>query len=360
MKLELIPKLGPKTINLLKKININTVEDLVTFYPFRYNLIKISNINDIKENIKEDEKKMSRRKNFKIVRLYIYILLLMAGSIFLIYKLYVTGNLDVVKDIKISTTTTTTTTALVKDLKWYMNKYGNILDNIKIDNVSLLKGNYDISKIDVKDKLAIAYNNLSSDSITKDGMIYSVKEEDLKKYQKSSSYEDLVSKYNTLKNNVSEAESRIKEHNDKVIMLDKENKIKDGRMFKMDFDPRIIGNKILPDGTKKTGIGEFIRKTSLDEFPQFYNVLKGDMSVVGPRPERPYFVEEFKEKIPKYMVKHQVKPGLTGWAQIHGCRGNTSIKKRIEFDIEYVENWHMGLDLAIMIKTAVKRNPNAY
>ena len=137
-------------------------------------------INDIKENIKEDEKKMSRRKNFKIVRLYIYILLLMAGSIFLIYKLYVTGNLDVVKDIKISTTTTTTTTALVKDLKWYMNKYGNILDNIKIDNVSLLKGNFDISKIDVKDKLSIAYNNLSSDSITKDGMIYSVKEEDLK------------------------------------------------------------------------------------------------------------------------------------------------------------------------------------
>ena len=90
------------------------------------------------------------------------------------------------------------------------------------------------------------------------------------------------------------------------------------------------------------------------------NVLKGDMSVIGPRPERPYFVEEFKEKIPKYMVKHQVKPGLTGWAQIHGCRGNTSIKKRIEFDIEYVENWHMGLDLAIMIKTVVKRNPNAY
>lgn len=114
------------------------------------------------------------------------------------------------------------------------------------------------------------------------------------------------------------------------------------------------------DDPRKTKVGNFIRKTSIDELPQFFNVLKGDMSVVGPRPERPYFVEEFKEKIPKYMVKHQVKPGLTGWAQIHGCRGNTSIKKRIEFDIEYVENWHMGLDLAIMIKTAVKRNPNAY
>ena len=115
-----------------------------------------------------------------------------------------------------------------------------------------------------------------------------------------------------------------------------------------------------PDDPRKTKVGDFIRKTSIDELPQFFNVLKGDMSVVGPRPERPYFVEQFKETIPKYMVKHQVKPGLTGWAQIHGCRGDTSIKKRIEYDIEYVENWHMGLDLAIMIKTALKKNPNAY
>ena len=114
------------------------------------------------------------------------------------------------------------------------------------------------------------------------------------------------------------------------------------------------------DDPRKTRVGEFIRKTSIDELPQFFNVLKGDMSVVGPRPERPYFVEQFKETIPKYMVKHQVKPGLTGWAQIHGCRGDTSIEKRIKYDIEYVENWHMGLDLAIMIKTALKKNPNAY
>ena len=114
------------------------------------------------------------------------------------------------------------------------------------------------------------------------------------------------------------------------------------------------------DDPRKTKVGDFIRKTSIDELPQFFNVLKGDMSVVGPRPERPYFVEQFKESVPKYMVKHQVKPGLTGWAQIHGCRGDTSITKRIEFDIEYVENWHMGLDLAIMIKTALKKNPNAY
>ena len=114
------------------------------------------------------------------------------------------------------------------------------------------------------------------------------------------------------------------------------------------------------DDPRKTRVGDFIRRTSIDELPQFFNVLKGDMSVVGPRPERPYFVEQFKENIPKYMVKHQVKPGLTGWAQIHGCRGDTSITKRIEYDIEYVENWHMGLDLAIMIKTTLKKNPNAY
>ena len=114
------------------------------------------------------------------------------------------------------------------------------------------------------------------------------------------------------------------------------------------------------DDPRKTLVGNFIRKTSIDELPQFFNVLKGDMSVVGPRPERPYFVNQFKEEVPKYMVKHQVRPGITGWAQIHGCRGDTSIKKRIEYDIEYVENWHMGLDLAIMIKTTLKKNSNAY
>ncbi|WP_407415560.1 undecaprenyl-phosphate glucose phosphotransferase [Methanobrevibacter sp.] len=114
------------------------------------------------------------------------------------------------------------------------------------------------------------------------------------------------------------------------------------------------------DDPRKTKVGDFIRKTSIDELPQFFNVLKGDMSVVGPRPERPYYVDEFRKEISKYMVKHQVRPGITGWAQIHGCRGDTSIKKRIEYDIEYVENWHMALDLGIMIKTIVKKNPNAY
>ena len=117
---------------------------------------------------------------------------------------------------------------------------------------------------------------------------------------------------------------------------------------------------VIENDERVTKVGKILRKYRVDEIPQFINVLKGDMSVVGPRPERPFFVEQFKETIPKYMVKHQVKPGITGWAQINGCRGDTSIKKRIEYDIEYVENWHMGLDLAIMIKTALKKNPNAY
>jgi len=114
------------------------------------------------------------------------------------------------------------------------------------------------------------------------------------------------------------------------------------------------------DDPRKTKIGDFIRKTSIDELPQFFNVLKGEMSVVGPRPERPFFVDKFRDEIPKYMVKHQVRPGLTGLAQVHGYRGNTSIKRRIEYDIEYVENWYFGLDILIMWKTILKGNKNAY
>ncbi|MDR3063288.1 MAG: undecaprenyl-phosphate glucose phosphotransferase [Methanobrevibacter sp.] len=111
---------------------------------------------------------------------------------------------------------------------------------------------------------------------------------------------------------------------------------------------------------RKTKIGEFIRRTSIDELPQFFNVLKGQMSVVGPRPERPFFVKKFKNEVPKYMVKHQVRPGLTGWAQIHGFRGNTSIKQRIKYDIEYVEHWNISFDILIMVKTITKGNENAY
>lgn len=114
--------------------------------------------------------------------------------------------------------------------------------------------------------------------------------------------------------------------------------------------------------SRVTGFGRFIRQTSLDELPQLFNVLKGDMSLVGPRPERPYFVEKFKEEIPRYMIKHQVRPGMTGWAQINGYRGNTSIKKRIDYDLYYIENWTLGLDFKILFLTVFKGfiNKNAY
>lgn len=111
-----------------------------------------------------------------------------------------------------------------------------------------------------------------------------------------------------------------------------------------------------------TPFGRFMRKTSIDELPQFFNVLKGDMSLVGPRPERPQFVENFKEEIPRYMVKHQVCPGITGWAQVNGYRGDTSIKKRIEYDLYYIENWTLGFDFKIIFLTLFKGfvNKNAY
>ena len=111
-----------------------------------------------------------------------------------------------------------------------------------------------------------------------------------------------------------------------------------------------------------TSVGKFMRKTSIDELPQLFNILKGDMSLVGPRPERPFFVEKFREEIPRYMVKHQVRPGLTGWAQIHGYRGDTSIRKRIEYDLYYIENWTVGLDIKILFLTFFKGfvNKNAY
>ena len=116
------------------------------------------------------------------------------------------------------------------------------------------------------------------------------------------------------------------------------------------------------DDPRVTGFGKFMRKTSIDELPQLFNVLKGEMSLVGPRPERPFFVEKFKEEIPRYMIKHQVRPGITGWAQVNGYRGNTSIRKRIEYDLYYIENWTLGLDIKILFLTVFKGfiNKNAY
>jgi putative colanic acid biosynthesis UDP-glucose lipid carrier transferase len=117
-----------------------------------------------------------------------------------------------------------------------------------------------------------------------------------------------------------------------------------------------------PGESRATRVGTFLRRTSLDELPQFINVLRGDMSVVGPRPERPVFIEQFRHEVPGYMLRHKMKAGITGWAQIHGWRGNTSIHKRIEYDLYYIQNWSLKLDLKIMAMTVVKGfvHENAY
>jgi Undecaprenyl-phosphate glucose phosphotransferase len=115
-----------------------------------------------------------------------------------------------------------------------------------------------------------------------------------------------------------------------------------GPVWARDEDPRC------------TPVGRFLRKTDMDELPQLFNVLKGEMSLVGPRPERPYFVEQFRHRYPQYMLRHKVKSGITGWAQVNGWRGNTSIEKRIEYDLYYIENWSLGLDFKIMWLTFIR------
>ena len=139
------------------------------------------------------------------------------------------------------------------------------------------------------------------------------------------------------------------------------------RMYKfrsMEVQPESEEKKAwtVKNDPRVTGIGKFMRHTSIDELPQLFNILKGDMSLVGPRPERPFFVEKFREEIPRYMVKHQVRPGLTGWAQVKGYRGDTSIRKRIECDLYYIENWSVGFDIKIIFLTFFKGfvNKNAY
>lgn len=130
--------------------------------------------------------------------------------------------------------------------------------------------------------------------------------------------------------------------------LMEQNRVKDGMMFKMDFDPRIIGNKILPDGTKKTGIGEFIRRTSLDEFPQFFNVLTGSMSTVGTRPPT---LDEYEKYHFHHRARMAVKPGITGMWQVSGRSEITDFEEVVRLDTEYIANWSLGLDLWIMFKT---------
>ena len=151
------------------------------------------------------------------------------------------------------------------------------------------------------------------------------------------------------------------------IFFTQERPGKNGKIFKVIkfktmTDKRDANGKLLSDAERLTKVGRFVRSTSVDELPQLFNVLKGDMSLIGPRPERPLFVEKFKEEIPRYMIKHQVRPGITGWAQVNGFRGDTSIRSRIEHDLYYIENWSLGLDIKILFLTFFKGfvNKNAY
>ncbi|HZA49534.1 MAG TPA: exopolysaccharide biosynthesis polyprenyl glycosylphosphotransferase, partial [Myxococcaceae bacterium] len=134
----------------------------------------------------------------------------------------------------------------------------------------------------------------------------------------------------------------------------------DGRTFEilkfrtMRIDAEPAGARMASrDDPRRTWVGAFLRHYSIDELPQLFNVLRGDMSLVGPRPERPVFIEEFKRQIPRYHLRHKVKAGITGWAQINGLRGQTSIQKRIEYDLFYIENWSLMLDLKILLRTAL-------
>ena len=132
--------------------------------------------------------------------------------------------------------------------------------------------------------------------------------------------------------------------------LMKDNKLGDGKMFKIDFDPRVIGNKILPDGTHKTGIGDFIRRTSLDEFPQFFNVLKGDMSIIGTRP--PLISETSLYEL-HHRARLAIKPGITGMWQVSGRSDITDFEEVVRLDKEYIENWNIGMDIKILFKTVL-------
>ena len=116
------------------------------------------------------------------------------------------------------------------------------------------------------------------------------------------------------------------------------------------------------DDPRRTFVGKWLRRFSLDELPQLFNVIRGEMSLVGPRPERPVFIDQFRQEIPRYMLRHKVRAGMTGWAQIHGLRGNTSVEQRVLFDLYYIENWSLLMDLKILFLTVFRgfSNPNAY
>jgi Undecaprenyl-phosphate glucose phosphotransferase len=115
-----------------------------------------------------------------------------------------------------------------------------------------------------------------------------------------------------------------------------------------------------PDDDRRTAVGSVLRRFNLDELPQLVNVLRGEMSLVGPRPERPVFVEDFRRRIPGYMLRHKVKAGMTGWAQVNGWRGDTSLEKRIEYDLYYIERWSLAFDVKILVQTVYRGFTNAY
>jgi exopolysaccharide biosynthesis polyprenyl glycosylphosphotransferase len=133
----------------------------------------------------------------------------------------------------------------------------------------------------------------------------------------------------------------------------------DGRVFRMlkfrtmrrDAEKETGPVWTSPDDPRRTRLGSLLRRTSVDELPQLWNVVRGDMSLVGPRPERPVFIERFRREIPGYMLRHKVRAGLTGWAQVHGWRGDTSLHERVEHDIYYIQNWSLALDLRILLMT---------
>lgn len=134
------------------------------------------------------------------------------------------------------------------------------------------------------------------------------------------------------------------------------------RSMKVDAESSTGAVWAKPDDDRRTWVGKILRSTSLDELPQLWNILMGEMSLVGPRPERPVFVQRFRTEIPHYMLRHKVKAGLTGWAQVHGLRGNTSLEDRIHFDLYYIRNWSYFMDWKIMLKTLWKGfiHKNAY